>query len=879
MGNEKYEDEAPRRVRNNKDLVLAPGEYAFMQELTKGTVRVLVGPTVFSPTAQDQPVRFVIKGPKPFESCGLEEAVQKCAIAVEGTYLQLLNPASNGKQPEQGRHDTTPELDVGRKVNIPGPIMFPLWPGQTARLIKGHTMRSNQYLLVRVYNEEEARDNWTKAVVKTAEGSEPKVISGAPSDLTVGKHYVIKGTEVSFYMPPTGVTAVMDESGNYVREALTLERLEYCILVNESGDKRYEKGPAVVFPAPNEKFITSPAKGEKKFRAIELTPIQGIYVKVISDYTEGEGENAVTHLAGEELFITGTTTPIYFPREEHSLIKYDNKAKHYATAIPAGEGRYVMDRMTGEIDVVKGPAMQLPDPRHKVFVHRVLSPRECSMWYPGNNEALEYNNQLNALQQQTPTTRGAISEGELRRAAKSLRGGSGAATVAYAASSGDVGEAFFADKAVLGNSAQSFMPEEFTRGGSYTQPRMVTLNTKYQGVPVVCPHTGYAVQVVSASGERRTVLGPARLLMGYDEHLEVLSLSTGKPKNQDKPLETVYLRVKNNKISDIVTVETADHVKVTFKLSFLADFEGETPEARQKWFEVENYVKLLCDHVRSVLAGSAKRTNIAELYGNAVVFIRDTLLGSKSEDGRKGLYFPECGLRVRDVEILDVSIQNAEIAKMLDQEQHAVVAENITLDRERRKLAFTHEHQDIQRKIQEENFETIRAVKELEAKKTALELDALLTKITNEVTASAERAKVLETEVAAEKFRSEATLEIEKAKAEQKLEFFKREQDIQIQLLVAEAEAIVKKTEKFGPEFTAALTTLSTQQTMQNVAQALSAQQLFGGKDVVDVLRQVFVGFPGLADFLKARGIEGLALTTAVTGEKPKNGNGSTAKQ
>ena len=128
------------------------------------------------------------------------------------------------------------------------------------------------------------------------------------------------------------------------------------------GVRGVAEGPAVVFPEPNERFITSPNKGEKKFRAIELNPIQGIYVKVISDYSEGETQ----YKAGEELFITGETTPIYFPREEHSLIKYDNKTKHYATAIPAGEGRYVMDRMTGEIAVVKGPAMELPDPRTRV---------------------------------------------------------------------------------------------------------------------------------------------------------------------------------------------------------------------------------------------------------------------------------------------------------------------------------------------------------------------------------------------------------------------------------------------------------------------------------------------------------------------------------
>ena len=862
-------EESPRRGRtNNKDLVLAPGEYAYVQEMTKGTIQVLVGPCNFAPTAQHQAVIYTMKSEKPFTPVARpDDAVQKAAIAVEGMYLQLLNPSVKGieSQPDAGHHSVTPTLDVGRKVNIPGPVMFSLWPGQTAKLIKGHTLRSNQYLLVRVYNEEQARANWSKAVIKkttdeNGDEVETTVSGEAPANLTVGRQLVIKGTEVSFYIPPTGVTVVTDDKGSYVREALTLERLEYCILVNEGGDKRYEKGPAVVFPEPNEKFITSP-RGDKKFRAIELNPIQGIYVKVISDYEE----DGKSFAAGEELFITGSDTPIYFPREEHSLIKYDNKTKHFATAIPAGEGRYSMDRLSGVISVVKGPAMELPDPRTKVFVHRRLTDRECALWYPGNTEALGYNQQLAAMEAAVTHTRGAISDGELKRAAKKLNKSGGNV---YAASANS-GEAFFADSAVLGNSAQSFMPDEFSRGSTYTQPRQVTLNTKYQGCPVVCPHTGYAVQVVSASGERRTELGPTRILVGYDETLEVLRLSRGKPKTTDNALETVYLRVKNNKISDVVVVETSDHVRVAFKLSFLADFEGDS----SKWFEVENYVKLLCDHVRSLLAGAAKKGNIATLYGNAVDFVRDTVLGAKGDDGREGLFFAECGLRVRDVEVLQVAIQDADIARLLEQEQHAVVSENITLDRERRKLSFTTEHQSIQRKIQEENFETTRLANELAAKKAALELELVVARITNEVTTFEQRAKSFEAEAAAEAVRHSAELDRNRVATEQRLEFTSREQELRIAERFAQAEAILKQTEKFGPEFAAALTTLSTNETMEKIAKATSVQQLMGGKDAVDVLKQVFNGFPGLKDYMERRGLESLSIGVPANGvPKPTNG-------
>ena len=54
----------------------------------------------------------------------------------------------------------------------------------------------------------------------------------------MGKNMIIQGTDVSFYIPPTGIEVVPDRRGQYVRDAV-LERLEYCILLNEDGNKRY----------------------------------------------------------------------------------------------------------------------------------------------------------------------------------------------------------------------------------------------------------------------------------------------------------------------------------------------------------------------------------------------------------------------------------------------------------------------------------------------------------------------------------------------------------------------------------------------------------------------------------------------------------------
>ncbi|TAE50433.1 MAG: hypothetical protein EAY69_01490, partial [Cytophagales bacterium] len=292
-----------------RDLVLAPNEYAFISDQTKGNINVYVGSYKTSLANTDKPV-FFNNDTKKFERCSLEEAIKTFVTAPEGWYLVMKNPPKDGHQPKGGTNNNLAELNIGRKVNIPGPINFALWPGQMAKVLHGHHLRSNQYLLVRVYDEEEAKKHWGKAVIKTKNGEDNiEQINDENPDLTMGKTITIKGSAVSFYIPPTGVEVVRDDfDDEYVREAVTLERLEYCILLDENGHKRFIQGPAVVFPEPTEEFVTR--SGIRKFRAIELNEMSGLYVKVIAPYTE----NKISYKEGDELFITGKEQMIYYPR-------------------------------------------------------------------------------------------------------------------------------------------------------------------------------------------------------------------------------------------------------------------------------------------------------------------------------------------------------------------------------------------------------------------------------------------------------------------------------------------------------------------------------------------------------------------------------------
>ncbi|MCA9546060.1 MAG: hypothetical protein KC613_16765, partial [Myxococcales bacterium] len=298
--------------RRERELVLAPNEYAYVLDTTKGHVNCYVGPNKTSLAQTDQSVRFDHDS-KRFRSVDLDEAVCLFATAPENWYVVLKNPARDNVHPSPGVASSLVDLRVGRKVVVPGPCAFPLWPGQMARVIRGHRLRANEYLYVRIYDAEAAGERWHEALGQPT----PE----APPPFTSGEKRLIKGSDVRFYMPPTGVEVVPDAQGRFVREAITLERLEYAILEGEDGRRRYVRGEAVVFPGPEERAVIR--DGRNKHRAIELSRTTGLHVKVVAPYTDDDGDHAV----GEELFLTGDGR-IYFPHEAHQIVRQGGRTVH-----------------------------------------------------------------------------------------------------------------------------------------------------------------------------------------------------------------------------------------------------------------------------------------------------------------------------------------------------------------------------------------------------------------------------------------------------------------------------------------------------------------------------------------------------------------------
>ena len=821
------DDSRRTAVSRERDLVLPPNTHAFILNKQKGDVDVFVGPHKSNlDDNTDQPVIFDYNSKK-FINVQLSEAIRNNIVAPEGWYMVLKNPAVGNVHPSPGTGSKV-SLQIGKKINIHGPAEFALFPGQMCKVIQGHHLRSNQYLIARVYDPEVL--NLTLPALKR----EPKEGEKSPIPFTMGQLMVIKGTERAFYIPPTGVEVVAnkDENGRqvYVQNAVSLEQLEYCILLDEDGNKQYVKGPAVVFPTPTQQFIMK--NGTRKYKAINLNDISGLYIKVIDQYEE-DGE---TYIPGQELFITGNDCSIYYPREEHAIIKYDGHEVHYATAIPAGEGRYVMDRLTGVISLEKGPRMLLPDPRTKVLIRRILKPSIVTTWFPGNTDALDYNTTLLNAERDSDSGEDFLSE-----------------TMYRAMAGRDMTKALSSRGLMKGSSerekpTKSFGGDYINKTNEYTKPRTIVLDQKFEGAVRISVWRGYAVLVESKSSEttNRVVVGPETILLDYDEDIITMTLSTGTPKSSKALINTPYLRYLNNTVSDMISAQTKDLVEVDINLSYKVDFTGD-PE---RWFNVENYVQHLCDRLRSMIKKMVKTHGIENFNNKYVDLLRDLILGVSPEakDGdesvkpRPGYTFPENGMKITDVEVLGLRIGDEEIAFQLHNAQISSVEQALAIAKKERELGSVKLTELYTRQIIEEK--TLTELKSLELviqkhnKQAEVSVAAAISKVKEEET-KLNLQKELQ-----ELLNDLNAVEIERSnlKNSQKLLHAKDLSQVTIQEAQEIGKVEIAKFSAITPHLIAAMKANGDKNLLAELSKNFNIQSMIGSKSIIEAATALIRG-------------------------------------
>jgi major vault protein len=358
-------------------------------------------------------------------------------------------------------------------------------------------------------------------------------------------------------------------------------------------------------------------------------------------------------------------------------------------------------------------------------------------------------------------------------------------------------------------------------------------------------------------------LGRKTVLLSYDESLEVLTLSTGRPKSTDALLKTVFLKVNNNKVSDVVRFETADHVLIEAKVIYNVNFEGD-PE---KWFAIENYVKYLCDHVRSIIKASVRKYKIADFYESSEDFIRNIVLGPKPDNTpRTGMMFEENGMHVIDVEVMNVMIKDDRIQGLLESAQHTVVKSNIELAQAKHNLDITTQKEDIEQQLVEVTTETYRVKHSITMEEMERAIAVALKNIDNQVRKNTKNQEAVQAQEQANYIGHEAKLKRDDEFAKQQLVFKEMANLIDISMLKEQTDAVVKRFASAQGGFSEALLALSSNEVIAKVAESLSVQNIIGGKNFTDVVTHLFQG----------SSLEPIMNNISKRISAPKNGNKDT---
>lgn len=340
-------------------------------------------------------------------------------------------------------------------------------------------------------------------------------------------------------------------------------------------------------------------------------------------------------------------------------------------------------------------------------------------------------------------------------------------------------------------------------------------------------------------GKSRVEVGPKTVLLGYDEDLTRLCLSTSKPKNTDKLFETVYLKIAGNQVSDIVTIETSDGVSVEIKLILQVKFEGDPAS----WFTVDNYVKQITDHVRSILRGVARTYSIDKFIQESTAIVRNSVLGAKDpEKGRPGCVFKQNSVKICDVDVLNVTVTNSSIAEQIRQSQTALVAGRYSVIRAEQEAKVIADTELTERIKLEEKQKTEEARHDAAVEALTRALERALAEVKNE-----NEKKTASINATIEQSRLEATandlrIEIKAKSAAAEAEIETKQDAIEADRIKVETAAIKERFAAISADFVAALQAGADRDAMVDVVSKMGLSAYVKNDSVGALLNNLLTG-------------------------------------
>jgi major vault protein len=189
--------------------------------------------------------------------------------------------------------------------------------------------------------------------------------------------------------------------------------------------------------------------------------------------------------------------------------------------------------------------------------------------------------------------------------------------------------------------------EELLSKGTRDKTRVVSLRAAHNT----------AVQIYDYKEKRsRVVFGPELIMLGPEEHFTVLSLSGDKPK-RPHVIKDIALQLGPDFMTDIVTVETADHARLSLKLSYNwhFDVDRENPEDAVSIFQVPDFVGDACKAIASRVRCAVAQASFDEFHKKSARIIRSAVFGVDEHEKVKNKFvFSANKLVITNIDIQSV---------------------------------------------------------------------------------------------------------------------------------------------------------------------------------------------------------------------------------
>lgn len=170
------------------------------------------------------------------------------------------------------------------------------------------------------------------------------------------------------------------------------------------------------------------------------------------------------------------------------------------------------------------------------------------------------------------------------------------------------------------------------------------------------PHSA-AVQIYDyKEKEARVIFGPELIMLGPDEQFTVVSLSGQTPK-VPKQLNVIAMLLGPRFSTDVVVVETADHARLSLKLSYNWHFDVpriNNTEAAAAIFSVPDFIGDFCKAIASRVRGNVAQKSFDDFHKNSAELIRTAVFGKDGDVVRNTLRFKANNLVITNIDIQSV---------------------------------------------------------------------------------------------------------------------------------------------------------------------------------------------------------------------------------